>query len=335
MKLYSQGKIKYQLLVFLVGIVLMAGKFVAWIITNSNAIFTDALESIINVVVGAFGLYSLILSAKPKDIDHPYGHGKIEFISASIEGVLIAIAGIVIILKSGYNLFYPQQLNDLNTGLVITAIAGVINFIFGILAERKGIKENSLVLTASGKHLKSDAWSTFAIIIGLALVLFTGLIWVDSIVAIIFGVIIGITGYRILKQSIAGIMDQSDFVLIAEIIDVLDKNRSKNWMDVHNLRVIKYGNIFHIDCHLTVPYYFNVNEAHTEVSKVDHLVNSSFNNQVELFVHTDGCVPPSQCAICIKEDCPVRQQSFKQQLTWDLGNVMQNQKHNFPEPVGG
>ena len=335
MNIYREEKVRYQLLVFLVGILLMAGKFVAWIITNSNAIFTDALESIINVVAGGFGLYSLILSAKPSDEDHPYGHGKIEFISASIEGVLIAIAGIVIIIKSIYNLINPQEITQLNTGIIITAVAGAVNFAIGMAALKKGRNSDSLVLTASGRHLLSDAYSTFAIIAGLILVLLTSFTWLDSVVAIVFGIIICITGYRILKQSIAGIMDQSDFVLIAEIIEVLDKNRSKNWMDVHNLRVIKYGNVYHIDCHLTVPYYFKVNEAHEEISKIDNLINTRFKNNVELFIHTDGCIPPSQCAVCIKDDCPVRQQPLKKQLQWNLENVMQNKRHNLPETVHG
>jgi cation diffusion facilitator family transporter len=335
MNLFKEEKIKYQLMILLVGLVLMTGKFIAWVITNSNAIFTDAIESIINVVAGAFGLYSLILSAKPSDEDHPYGHGKIEFISASIEGVLIAIAGIVIIIKSVYNLIYPQELSELNTGIIITAAAGFINFFTGVIALKKGSENDSLVLTASGRHLKSDALSTFAIIVGLILVLITGYIWLDSLVAIVFGVIICITAYRILTQSIAGIMDQSDFVLIARIIDVLDKNRSKNWMDAHNLRVIKYGSVFHIDCHLTVPYYFNVNEAHAETDKLDTLISAIFKNKVELFIHTDACVPPSQCGVCIKDDCPVRQQSLKKRLTWNLENVMQNQRHNLNETPDG
>lgn len=328
MKILKEDNVKYQWIVLLVGIALMVAKFIAWIITNSNAIFTDALESIINVVAGSFGLYSVILSAKPSDEDHPYGHGKIEFISASIEGVLIIMAGVLIIIKSLYNLLDPQELSALNTGIIITALAGLVNFIVGVAAIRKGEENKSLVLTASGKHLKSDAYSTLAIIVGLILVLITGFVWLDSVVAIVFGVIICTTGYRILTQSIAGIMDQSDFILIAEIIAVLNKNRSKNWMDTHNLRVIKYGSVLHIDCHLTVPFYFNVNEAHAEVDKLDKLIKSEFK-KVELFIHTDGCVPPPQCTICIKDDCPVRQQPFRKQLTWNLENVMQNKRHNL------
>jgi cation diffusion facilitator family transporter len=247
---------------------------------------------------------------------------------------LIVIAGIIIIIKSAYNLVNPQVLHELNTGIIITAVAGIINFIVGAIAIKRGNLNNSLVLIASGKHLKSDAYSTLAIIIGLLLVLITGFIWLDSLVAIVFGVIICITGYRILNQSIAGIMDQSDFVLLAEIIGLMNENRSKNWMDAHNLRVIKYGSVFHIDCHLTVPFYFNVNEAHVEIDKLDSLINANYKNKVELFIHTDGCVPPSQCAICLKEDCPVRQQPLQKQLFWNLENVMQNKRHNLKNQPG-
>ena len=139
---------------------LSALKFVAWLLTNSNAIFTDALESLVNVAAGIFALYSLYLAAKPKDEDHPYGHGKIEFLSATVEGSLIAAAGAAILVKSVYSFIYPEAIQQLDLGILLTGITGLVNFGMGFYALRRGTKTNSATLRAGGKHLLSDAWST-------------------------------------------------------------------------------------------------------------------------------------------------------------------------------
>jgi cation diffusion facilitator family transporter len=153
----------------------------------------------------------------------------------------------------------------------------------------KGKKNNSLALVASGRHLQSDSYSTLGIIAGLVLIYFTGYKWIDPIVAIIFGLLIIYTGYKILRPSIAGIMDEADKKLLDELAVMLNKNRRENWVDLHNLRVIKYGSILHIDCHLTVPWYLNVHEAHREVDALSALVKQHYGESVELFVHSDGC----------------------------------------------
>jgi cation diffusion facilitator family transporter len=127
----SRSNIRFQAVVLAVSIGLMAMKFTAYFITGSNAIFTDALESIINVAAGSFALYSLILAAKPEDMDHPYGHGKVEFISSGLEGFLILTAGLFIIGKSGYAFFVPNKIENLGTGIVLVAISGGFNFAMG------------------------------------------------------------------------------------------------------------------------------------------------------------------------------------------------------------
>ncbi|MEJ8802300.1 cation diffusion facilitator family transporter [Pontibacter sp. H249] len=320
--------LRLQVFVVLVGVVLLLAKFVAFFLTNSNAILTDALESIINVLAGGFSLYSLILSAQPKDLNHPYGHGKIEFVAATLEGSLIVVAGGAIIAKSVYNLFHPQVINQLDIGIILTALAGIVNYLVGAITERRGAKNNSMVLIAGGKHLKTDAYSTAGILIGLLLIYLTGLIWLDSIVAIIFGLMIGFTGYKILRSAIAGIMDEADYELLKRIVEVLNKNRRENWIDIHNLRVIKYGATLHIDCHLTVPWYLNVLEAHDEVEAVGKLIRSKIDPSIELFIHTDPCIA-SSCTICIKNNCNVRQHQFKQRVEWDFDKVIADRKHGI------
>jgi divalent metal cation (Fe/Co/Zn/Cd) transporter len=135
-------------------------------------------------------------------------------------------------------------------------------------------------------------------------------------------------GYKIIKQSLAGIMDQQDMELLQRMVDICNHSRVVNWIDLHNLRLIKYGAQLHIDCHLTVPWYLNVDEAHLEIDYLVNLVQTKFNNSIEFFVHTDGCRPFS-CPICDKTDCPVRQHTFEHKVEWTLENLLSNKKHRL------
>jgi cation diffusion facilitator family transporter len=308
------------------GLLLMSIKFLAYYLTSSNAILTDALESIVNVFAGFLALYSLVLSARPKDKNHPYGHGKIEFISSSVEGALILIAGSIMIGKSVYNFFFPEELSNLDHGIWLTAVAGAVNFLLGHLSTKRGKVSNSITLLASGQHLKSDAYSTVGMILGLAIIWFTGAVWMDNVIAIVFGGIIAVTGYRILKKSISGIMDEADYQILEEVTELLETNRNENWVDLHNLRLIRYGAHLHIDAHVTVPWYFSIKEAHEEITAIDQLINQHIEAPVEFFIHTDPCLPFS-CKICEKADCQHRQHTFEKRVIWNLENTMENQKH--------
>lgn len=327
-ELNQHKAIRIQKWVLLVGSLLMLAKFVAFYLTKSNAILTDALESIVNVSAGVIALYSLWLSARPRDLEHPYGHGKIEFISASIEGALIFIAGGAMIIKSVYNFIYPIEVTNLDLGIVITAIAGIFNYLFGFIAEKFGKEINSIVLISEGKHLKSDAYSTLGMLLGLLVILITGQLWLDNLIAIIFGLIICYTGYKILKKSIGGIMDEADTELIEEIISAANASREENWIDLHNLRIIQYGHRLHVDAHLTVPWYLSVAEGHKAIDRFDELINRSVERPIEFFIHMDPCVPAS-CKICKKSVCPERKHAFEKQIEWNLDNVIADKKHRL------
>jgi len=317
---------RVQQFIVAIAIALFVIKVVAWYITKSVAILTDTLESTVNVIAGFIGLYSLHVAAKPKDEDHPYGHGKAEFVSAAVEGTLIFIAGLIIIYTSAESFIHPKKLEKLDYGIILVGITGVINFLVGYFAIRKGRKNNSLALEASGKHLQTDTWSTIGIIIGLLLIIFTGLTWLDSLVAIIFAFIILYTGYKIIRSSLAGIMDEIDKELLSRLVVLLNNNRRINWIDLHNLRVIKYGGQLHIDCHMTVPWYLNVHQAHIEIDALITLIKKEFGDTIEFFVHSDGCLDFS-CHICDKQDCYVRKHPFEKKVEWTLKNIISNKKH--------
>ncbi len=323
----SQQNLRLQKIITLVGIILFIIKVVAWYITGSVAILTDALESTVNVIAGLIGVYSLYVSAKPKDVDHPYGHGKAEFISAAVEGTLITVAGFIIIYEAINNLLHPHTISRLDYGILLVAVTAVVNYAAGAICIRTGKANNSLALISSGKHLQTDTYSTLGIILGLALIYFTKIWWIDSAVAMLFAFIIIFTGYRIVRSSVAGIMDEADEELIKKMVAALNANRRPNWIDLHNLRIIQYGSRLHVDCHLTVPWYLTVKDAHKEIDALVSLIREGFGESIELFIHTDPCLDFS-CDICLKEDCNVRKHSFEKRVEWTVENVRKDVKHD-------
>jgi cation diffusion facilitator family transporter len=321
-------QIRIQRYIVILSLVLFCGKLLAWYLTNSVMVLTDALESTVNVAAAFLGLFSITLAARPRDTNHPYGHGKAEFLSAAVEGTMIFIAGIVIIYQSIHQLLIPHQLQKLDTGIFIIAGAGLLNYLAGRYAEAQGKKSNSMVLSSAGNHMVTDAYSTIGVLIGLVLILLTNnhWPWLDSAAALCFAVIILLTGYRVLRRSISGMMDEMDIVMLKEVIEVLQKNRKPQWVDLHNLRVIQYGSMMHVDAHMTLPWYYTVAQADDEIHHLEELIKAHFNNQVELFIHIDGCMP-YQCKLCALKECHVRQEDFKEQLEWKIENIWADSKH--------
>jgi len=305
---------------------LMLAKFTAYFITNSNAILTDAAESIVNVIASSFAFYSIYLTTMPKDQNHPYGHGKVEFFSAFVEGVLIAIAGIIIIGKASYNLVYPSVIKQLFEGALIIAGTGLINMLVGYYLINTGKKHHSMTLEADGKHLMVDAITSGGLVIGVLLIYFTEIYWLDSFISILLGIYIVYNGYRLTRRSVGGLMDESNTDLVKAIVGILQDNRRDTWIDVHNLRAQQYGADLHIDCHFTFPYYYDLNQVHKEISAIDKLINTKKERAVELFIHADPCLPEC-CHYCKMKDCPVRKANFSGEIQWTIENATKNKKH--------
>jgi len=232
----------------------------------------------------------------------------------------------VIIFKSSYNLIYPHVVGELLTGTLIIGITGLINLIVGQYLINVGKDEHSVTLQADGKHLLTDTYSSGAIVIGLILIQLTNIIWLDSLLSFIVGFYIVYSGYKLTRGSVGGLMDESDFTLVEEVVEVLQKNRHNPWIDVHNLRTQQYGPEFHIDCHVTLPYYFDLNQVHREISQIDELINKNGFRKAELFIHADPCLPEC-CHYCHMSECPVRAEAFKKEIMWTPEIVIKNKKH--------
>ncbi len=317
-----------QRIVTLTAFVLFLVKIFAWYLTGSVSVLTDALESTVNIISAMVGFYSLHLSSQPKDENHPYGHGKAEFLSAGFEGLLIIVAGLIIIYDAIINLRFPHKLQSLDYGIFLIGITALINYAIGYWAIKVGRKNDTLALIATGKHLHTDTYSTAGIVVGLLVISYTGILWLDSVFALGFAFVIIYTGLKIIRSSLSGIMDEVDEALLKELVKYLNENRTANWIDLHNLRIIKYGSVLHLDCHLTVPWYLNVHEAHREVDALSQMIRSKYGDSVELFVHTDGCLEFS-CKICTKDDCTVRKHAFLNKVSWDVDNISSNKKHGM------
>ena len=313
----------------LLSIVLLLLKLGAFYLTNSTAILTDALESIVNVVASAFALYSIYISGQPRDQNHPYGHGKIEFLSSGFEGALILSAGFFILAEAVLSFFEPRSLQNLDWGIAIVAFTTGVNAFLGWRLVQNGQKTDSLALIADGRHLLTDSVSSAVVVVGIGLVWLTGQVWLDSVLSIILAGVIIYNGFVITRQSVARLMDETDLPTLNRVVTVLNDRKSPNWIDVHNLRVQKYGADLHIDCHLTLPYYWDLEHVHNEVHVFEDALKEASNSEVEIFVHTDPCLKEC-CDYCRVANCPVRAFSFVRDVDWTAANLPLNQKHFVP-----
>ena len=307
--------------IVLFSVVLFIGKIIAYYLTNSVGILTDALESTVNVLTGFISLYSISVALKPRDANHPFGHGKIESLSASVEGILILLAGLIIIFEAVKRLFNPIEIQQLDIGIIIIAVAGIVNYILGYYSIKTGLKHNSIALVAGGKHLQSDTYSTIGLVVGLLLLLITKLAWLDSTIAILFGLIIIYTGYKILRETTSNLMDEADIKVLKQIVKILSEKKSNNWINIHNLKLIKYGDIYHIDCDLTLPFYMNISDAHKEGDLVKKVISDNYDNSIDFTIHTDFCTP-DLCMHCQMLDCTYRKQEFSTVLDWSLDRII-------------
>lgn len=309
----------------------MGAKFLGYALTNSDAILTDALESIVNVLAGAFALFSLYQAYKPKDSNHPYGHGKIEFVSAGFEGALIFVAGMAMVGKAIHSLFYPPILQKIDLGVALTAFSTLINWTMGEYLIQQGKKHSSLTLVADGKHIRSDAHSSVGLLIGLILMYATHWYWLDIPLTLLFAGVIIYTGVGLLREAVSGVMDEANEPIITKIVTLLIDHRQDAWIDIHNLRVIQYGRDLHIDCHTTLPYYWDLQRVHDEVRTLEQVMEKVQKHPVEVFIHADPCLPPASCAICQLSQCKMRKVIASEKIVWDMANIRANQKHKLTE----
>ena len=326
-------KNRLGLLSLLVSVGLVGLKFYAYFVTHSQVVLTDALESIINVFTSGFALYSVYLASIPKDENHPYGHGKIEHLSVGFEGGLILFAGLYIFYSATRALFEPHAVAAPDLGVALLAVAGLVNLAVGYVLVRGGKRLKSAALVGDGQHLYLDALTSLVSGAALLLVFFTGVVLFDSAAALLLGGVIVVNGYKLVRRSVSALMDESDAATVAEVVATLQRHRQPAWIDVHNLRVQRYGANLHIDCHMQMPYYFSLDAIHNELNAIERLLRQHTDVEVEMFVHADPCTFRA-CSLCQMPDCPVRRHAFEHEIEWNLVNAVRNQRHQLGEASG-
>ena len=324
----NQTKRRLGLLSLVVSTGLVAIKFYAYYLTRSQAVLTDALESIINVFTSGFALYSLYLASLPKDENHPYGHGKVEYLSIGFEGALIFIAGAFILYSATLSMLHPHPVAQPDWGVVLLASTAVVNLSVGVLLVRTGKRLKSVALVGDGQHLYIDALTSIVSSGALVLVALTGVVRFDAGAALLLGGFILVNGGLMLRRSVSGLMDETDTAVVAEVIAELQAQRRPPWIDVHNLRVQRYGANLHIDCHMQMPYYFTLDAVHTQLHDIEELIRTRFAVEIEMFVHADPCTFAA-CSLCHVADCPVRQHPFRHEVVWTTQNAVKDERHHL------
>lgn len=308
-------------------ILILAAKFGAYWLTKSQAVFSDAMESIVNVAAASAALFAISFSARPADEDHPYGHGKIEFVTAGFEGGLIAFAGLTILYEAIHALLAPPTaLPRLETGLAIVAAAAVANLLLGVFLLRTGRRCGSPALQADGHHVISDFWTSAGAIGGLALVWITGILWIDAVTAIVFALLLFWTGGKLLRQAARGLLDEANPEVIGEVAAALEAARAPGIIEVHDLRAIHVGDRHHVDLHMVVPEFWTVDRAHAEMDAYEGRVRLEHAARIELQFHVDPC-EQAYCERCDLADCAVRRAAFAARRTIDAASVVRG-----PEP---
>jgi cation diffusion facilitator family transporter len=251
-------------------------KFVAYFLTGSSAIFSDALEPIVNVVGALLALYALGVAHRTADADHPYGHGKIEFLSASAEGSMIVVAGVVIFVQAGRSILHPGlNIERLGVGLVLMVGALVLNGAAGLYLLGTSRRGNSATLWAHGQHLLADATVSAAAIAAVLFVRLTHQAWVDPVVALAVGCYFVATGARVVRRSAAGLMDEQDEEDRRLLERILDGHLGPDGQQpriggYHKLRHRHSGRYHWIDFHLLLPAHFDIAQAHRVASALEH-----------------------------------------------------------------
>ncbi len=269
-----------------VGTVVFALKYAAYAMTGSIALYSDALESVINVVTAVAALMAVRVSAAPADKNHPYGHHKVEYFSAVLEGVLIIVAALMILREAYFGFFSPRLLDAPAMGLAVNAAASIVNGLWSWTLIRQGRRLRSPALAADGRHLLTDVVTSAGVLVGLVLVPVTGWTWLDPLLAAFVAVNILWSGWGLIKESIGGLMDEAlpetTLVRVREIIAV----NAEGAIEAHDLRTRHAGKMTFIDFHLVVPGSMSVTDAHEICDRLERALKESVEDAL-ITIHVE------------------------------------------------
>ncbi len=284
----SDGKLMGAMKLSLgVGILMLVMKVYAFAITGSAAIFSDAAESVVHNFAVGFALFSLWFSTKPADRSHPYGHDKISYFSAGLEGTLIVFAAVIIIYAAVMKWMRGLELENLGVGILFTVAATVINAALGVFLIWRGKKYHSIILEANGHHVLTDSWTSLGVIVGLTLAKFTGWLPFDPICAILVACNILWAGFSLMRRSVGGLMDEADPKMDENLRAILDRETKKHGIAYHELRHRNAGRTTWVELHLLFPDETHIKTAHRVATEIERVVEREMKESVEVTTHLE------------------------------------------------
>jgi cation diffusion facilitator family transporter len=284
---------KFLYLSIAAAVVTILLKFYAYHVTGSVGFMSDALESFVNLFAAVFGLVMLNISQRPADEGHEYGHSKAEYFSSAMEGALILIAALSIIRSAIPRIIEPKPLENLNTGLLFSLLASLVNLVVGLILIKNGKEKRSLLLEADGRHLMTDVWTSVGVIAGIVIVKFTGWLIIDPVIAILVAINILYTGYKLISRSASGLMDatipEEDLRKIRVYLDSLQEKQ----IEYHSLMTRTAGQRKFISLHLLVPGEWTVKQGHDWADDVEETIIGLFDEPVTVSTHIEPVGDPS------------------------------------------
>lgn len=328
----SRSAISWGRIALLVSVTLMLAKMGVYIITGSMAVLSDAIESVVNIATSSFALYAVWVASQPRDRNHPYGHGRIEYLAEAGEGIAIFVAGAAILVVSFSRGPDTEGMSLTPLGVALVGGIAVLTFVAGTLIRRAGVRLGSPTLRADGEHIRADAITTVGAFIGVLLVYLTGIGWIDMLVAVILGFWLTYIGGKLLFRASRQLMDRADPELLDEIAETLTAIREPGWVAPHLARVHHLGQEIHVDMHLVFPRFWSLERAHDASEIVEAALVERYGEKTDLMLHMEACTPIS-CSYCDVSDCPIRSASFEGLAPWTGEYISAPLRHGrvFPE----
>ena len=284
---------KYAYLSIAAALITIGLKFYAYFYTGSMGLFSDALESCVNLLAAVVALIMIHISEKPADEGHEFGHTKAEYFSSAIEGGLILVAAFSIIWSAAPRLLAPQPIENVGLGVLISLSASLVNLGVALVLIKNGKKNNSLLLEADGKHLMTDVWTSVGVITAIFIVKLTGFLILDPIIAIIVALNIVWTGFQLLKRSANGLMDasisESELKIVSDYLNELNTDK----IDFHSLMTRQAGQRKFISLHLLVPGEWSVQQGHDYAENIEETIEDMFSEPVTVSTHIEPIEDPA------------------------------------------
>jgi cation diffusion facilitator family transporter len=287
------GLVRYGVLAVAAALVTIGMKTTAYLLTGSVGLLSDALESSVNLVAAIVAVIALTVAARPPDPSHPFGHGKAEYFSAGVEGVMILAAAVAVIITAVNRLLHPQDLERLGVGLALTVASSIVNLVVALVLVRAGRRHRSITLVADGRHLLTDVWTSGGVVAGLVAVTVTGWTPLDPIIALVVGVNIVVAGVRLIRDSTGGLMDAAlDPDDLATLEEVFGRHREHEGVDIHAVQTRAAGQERFVSIHLLVPGAWTVRRGHDLTRRLEVEVAEALPG-ASLFTHVEPIEDPA------------------------------------------